>query len=168
MRRTRRNRNRNRNGRTRRRKRGGWFESFFGKPKVITKDDDSVVYLDAFGIGSKTNVWSSILLPPYVKTIESAKNICSRIDDIIKGLNSNGIIVHCDFTARIKDRITKLEMYNNNVKKQLASLKSTDSFDYEQLFSNFKEIQLYIAICKAQWVDRGIGYNLFGVGTSLL
>jgi hypothetical protein len=163
MRRTR--RNRNRNGRTRRRKGGG----FFAPTPVITKDDDSVVYLDAFGIGSKTNVWSSILLPPYMKTIESAKNICSRIDDIIKGLNSNGIIFRCNFTARIKDRITKLEMYNNNVKKQLATLKSTDRFDYEQLFSNFKEIQLYIAICKAQSVDRGIGYNLFGkVATSLL
>lgn len=167
MRRTK--RNRKRNGRTKRRKGGRVLDNLFGPPQVITKDDESVVSLEPFGVVSKTNVWSSIIVPPYLKTIESAKNISSRIDDIIKGLNSNGFIFRCNFTARVKDRITKLEMYNNNVKKQLANIKSTDNFDYEQLFSNFKEIQLYIAICKSQSVERGVGYNLFGkVATSLL
>lgn len=107
-----------------------------------------------------------------MKTIESAKNICSRIDDIIKGVNTNGLIVRCNFTKRIKDRIAKLEMYNNNAKKQLASLKSTDSFDYEQLFSNFKEAQMYIVICKIQSVERGVGAGVIGrfgkFGSSLL
>jgi hypothetical protein len=166
MRRTRRNRNKNR--RTRRRKGGGWFDNFFEKPKAISKDDESILYLEPFK-SSKTNVWSSIYLPPYIKTIESAKNICNRIDRIIEGLNKDGFIVRCNFTRRIKDRIVKLEMYNNNVKKQLATLKSIDNFDYEQLFSNFKEIQLYIVICKIQSVERGIGYNLFGkIATSFL
>jgi hypothetical protein len=168
MRRTR--RNRKRNG-TRTKKGGGWFDSFFGKPKVITKDDDSILFLEPVG-GDKNNVWSSVYLPPYIKTIESAKNICNRIDDIIKGVNTNGLIVRCNFTKRIKDRIAKIQVYNNNVKKQLASLKSTDSFDYEQLFSNFKEAQMYIVICKIQSVERGVGAEVIGkfgkVATSLL
>jgi len=165
MRKTR--RNRKRNG-TRNKKGGGLFDNFFGKSPDISKDDESILYLDPLG-GSKKNVWSSVYLPPYIKTMESARNICSRIDEIINGLNTNGFIVRCNFTKRIKDRIVKIEMYNNTVKKQLASLKNMDNFDYEQLFSQFKELQLYIVICKVQSVERGVGANLFGkVATSLL